>query len=317
MRAARHWGRIVLILGLAVAHSGCRPEREIVASPIGEPPPPNVVATVGEVEIRREELEQEVERQRARGLRVEPAAVLQEMIQRESLVALAREAGLDQAPDVVRAMKNLLVGALKDRELAQLEATAKGSGMGPEAREMIEVRQARLAVLRQRVPPLADTNRWREARARLEQVRARAAELPEAGKGFGDFAQVASDDKATALQGGDLGWVDEKPARTRHDPVIFEVAAGLRAEGDVSAVVQGRDGWYLVRLIDRRTTERRMVAADDFAAASGAELRAAAERALEERARDRFPARILQPPAALLPEGERSEPESLRTVSLP
>lgn len=67
----------------------------------------------------------------------------------------------------------------------------------------------------------------------------------------GDFASVAatqSDDQATRAQGGDVGFV----SRNSDDPNgLIEIASGLQP-GQVSGVIEGADGFYLIKLLEKR-----------------------------------------------------------------
>lgn len=68
----------------------------------------------------------------------------------------------------------------------------------------------------------------------------------EAGKDFAELAAVVSDDEGSAAQGGDLGFF----ARGRM-VAAFEEAAFALAPGELSAPVQTRYGWHLIKVEER------------------------------------------------------------------
>ncbi|MGD8275331.1 MAG: peptidylprolyl isomerase [Thiohalocapsa sp.] len=102
-----------------------------------------------------------------------------------------------------------------------------------------------------------------DAQRRLEQLRLRIV----GGDDFGTLARAHSDDTGTALQGGDLGWVD--PGDTVPE---FEEVMDALAPGEVSEPFQSPFGWHIVQVLDRRQQDT----ADEL-------LRMKAEDALRQR----------------------------------
>jgi peptidyl-prolyl cis-trans isomerase SurA len=82
-----------------------------------------------------------------------------------------------------------------------------------------------------------------EAMARLEQLRVRIVN----GDAFEELARAHSDDRGSALQGGDLGWVN--PGDTVPD---FETTMNDTPVGSLSEPFKTRFGWHLVQVLDRR-----------------------------------------------------------------
>lgn len=82
-----------------------------------------------------------------------------------------------------------------------------------------------------------------EARTRLEQLRQRI----EDGDDFATLARSHSDDKGSAVQGGDLGWVNPGDLVPR-----FEEAMNDLRSGQLSQPVRTRFGWHLIQVMDRR-----------------------------------------------------------------
>ena len=99
------------------------------------------------------------------------------------------------------------------------------------------------------VPDGASAEEIAEARARTER-------LLEEIRGGADFASVAvtHSDGQQALEGGDLGW---RPASDL--PTMFGDAL-LRLEvGEITEPIRSASGFHLVKLVDKRDSERQMV----------------------------------------------------------
>ena len=82
-----------------------------------------------------------------------------------------------------------------------------------------------------------------EARMRLEQIRQRILN----GEDFATLAKAASDDKASAVDGGSLGWVNPGtmvPA--------FEEQMNKLKPGEISKPFLTRFGWHIVQVLSRR-----------------------------------------------------------------
>ncbi|MCS4502937.1 peptidylprolyl isomerase [Arhodomonas aquaeolei] len=99
-----------------------------------------------------------------------------------------------------------------------------------------------------------------DARKRLQSLRQRI----EGGASFEALARANSDDKATAADGGDMGWLgpQEMP------PAVRRAVEGMQA-GSVSRAFKSRNGWHLIQLVEQRrkdTTEayRRNQAAEQL-----------------------------------------------------
>lgn len=83
----------------------------------------------------------------------------------------------------------------------------------------------------------------RDARLRLGQLRQRALQ----GDDFSELAQAHSDDKASALKGGDLGWISPGQMIPRFEEVMRSLDPG-----EISEPFQTQFGWHVVQVLDRR-----------------------------------------------------------------
>jgi len=82
-----------------------------------------------------------------------------------------------------------------------------------------------------------------EARIRLAQLKSRI----EDGEFFGDLARAHSDDKTSAIKGGDLGWNSPGTMVLEFE----EKMDGMRV-GQISTPFQSRFGWHIIQVMDRR-----------------------------------------------------------------
>lgn len=78
---------------------------------------------------------------------------------------------------------------------------------------------------------------------RLDQLRQRALQ----GDDFAELARAHSDDKASALKGGDLGWVN--PGQM---PLRFEEIISSLAPGEISRPFKTSFGWHVIQILERR-----------------------------------------------------------------
>jgi peptidyl-prolyl cis-trans isomerase SurA len=82
-----------------------------------------------------------------------------------------------------------------------------------------------------------------DARQRLEQLRERIIN----GDDFDTLARSNSDDKASAIKGGDLGW--STPGNL---VPAFEEQMDLLAVGETSPPFKTQFGWHIVQVLGRR-----------------------------------------------------------------
>lgn len=102
------------------------------------------------------------------------------------------------------------------------------------------VRQTHAAHILVAVKPLVSDE---DARHRLERLRTRILQ----GEDFGELARFHSDDSASAVRGGDLGWLNPGAVTPEFDAVM----GGLR-EGELSEPFKSMWGWHIVRVLERR-----------------------------------------------------------------
>ena len=236
---------------------------------------PDVLARVGEREIRVADAEREITRRALGGLPslgAEP--LVEELVQRETLLARARALGLDREPEFVRSFENLLIGRLRERELESrlraVDATPDEVAARVETNRVRRVcpEQRRLAVLQLDVPAKASASVRARAVQRMSEARERARQEATAGSGFGPLAVEFSDDQATRYVGGDVGWIERERARSRLAPEVVAAGFALVGPGDISDVIEGTNGVYLIKLVEARASQAEPAPVSDLAAAA-------------------------------------------------
>ena len=233
--------------------------------------------------------------------------VLDRLVERATLAAAARQAGLERDPETAAQIESLLIARLQEVRLAPQLAAVKVSDEEVRARYEAQtastftqpeaVRVALLWFNTRGQQPLVD-----RYRPRLEQIRAEViagGDSFPATAGFGPAAVGNTEHRPSRLIGGDLGWLELGPGSDPWHHAVLELAAPLQNPGDLSEIVAGKDGLFLVRLI-----ERRAAALKPFAAVS-AEIRKGLVEEQRKRLQEEFTQRIIsqaQPerfPAAL------------------
>lgn len=238
---------LILLFALVFLGNGCQPPRQ--------EPDSEALVRIGQNVLRVDDVRTDWQRRRSRGEAPEPKVILADLIQREVLLERARQLGLDKDPEVARAWENALIAKLKDRELAPRLRAATVSEAELQAAAVTSTGTApprfgdvRVALVRQEFSPKTSAARRQQLRERLDQIQIN--ELP--AKGFGAIAANISDDQPSRFQGGDLGWQSENPETSSLDPEVLKAVRRLRQPGELSPVIEGRDAFYRIRLMDRR-----------------------------------------------------------------
>ena len=166
----------------------------------------------------------------------------------------ARAAGLDKDPEIARRLTLQVEAFLAQAYTQHLERSAVLPA-NPEAR----ARELYLAnIERYTNPPRVAlqhilVNLWGRTREqaldRIREARAKAV----AGEDFAALALAYSDDPAVKTTRGFLGFALHKEL----EPPVAEAAFGLKADGDVSEVVESRHGFHIVRRVGYRPEARR------------------------------------------------------------
>ena len=186
---------------------------------------------------------------------------LDRLVERATLAAAARQAGLERDPETAAQIESLLIARLQEVRLAPQLAAVKVSDEEVRARYDAQRESAFTRPETVRVALLWFNTRGQQPlvdryRPRLEQIRAEVIaggdQFPVAA-GFGPAAVGNTEHKPSRLIGGDLGWLELGPGSDPWHQAVLELAAPLQNPGDLSEIVAGKDGLFLVRLIERRS----------------------------------------------------------------
>jgi len=178
----------------------------------------------------------------------------------ERLTALeqAHQLGLDKDRELRRQWENLLIGRLHEQELEKRLAELKVTDA--EIEEFYQSKksnysrpaQLQLALLHLAVTRHTDETKRKEIRARLENARTLARELSPEVIGFGALAMEYSEEATSRFKGGDVGWLQAGASGYRWPDEVVNAAFALKAVGDISEVIEAKDGFYLLRKLDFR-----------------------------------------------------------------
>ena len=233
--------------------------REQLRSSGASPPPPTV--------LRRQVLDRliierlQLQRARDSGIRIDDEALnraMQRLAEQNALTlrrfrdTLERE-GYDFATFREQVRDDLMISEVRRR---QIESRVRISERDIdhylstiENREAAERDQYRIGHILIGVPGEASPEEIAEARSRAERVLGEVR----GGANFTNMAVTYSDGQQ-ALEGGDLGW-----RKAADLPTIFVDAVLRLAVGEVTDPIRSPSGFHLVKLVDRRGSERQIV----------------------------------------------------------
>jgi peptidyl-prolyl cis-trans isomerase C len=209
-----------------------------------------LVARVGQVELREEDLERAIARDPgASAQRFDsPQArrdLLDGLVRFELLVQAAERAGYTKDPDAIHALQQIAVTKLVNQTL--------GAAGSPESITQADVereykaRQASDFTL----PEAAQVRHILVSDAKLaDQIAAQARALaPADDQAFAALASSRSQDAEARSTGGELGFVDKN---SRLPPALVSAALSLKAPGEVAGPIKTESGYEILRLVSRR-----------------------------------------------------------------
>jgi peptidyl-prolyl cis-trans isomerase C len=184
--------------------------------------------------------------------------LLDSMVRSELLFAAARNEKYENDPEVIAAVKQVMVGKfLRDKlepKLAQLKATDQESLAYYQSHlaEFGTHAMVHAALIRIVVPPKASAEKKAELLKRAESARAEALALEAGVPGFGSVAVRYSEEQESRYRGGDIGWLQAGTIDGRRDGKVSEAIFALKAPGQVSPVIVAADGYYIVKLMETK-----------------------------------------------------------------
>ena len=226
---------------------------------------PNTLARIGDSIITQEAFQTELERRAqngsAMGTAAQRQAVLDEMIRVEVFFAKAQAAGLDRDAELLRQFKRTVAARYEETQWQKQSPPKK-----PEPGEVqlyyqshqdqfTSPEKVHVAAIYQKVSPKAGAEQADRVKFQMEALRRQAHEQAAQQPHFGLLAQENSDDPTTRYQGGDCGFLTRASSKVRWDHTVREAAFALKEKGEISPVLRAPDGFYLLKLIERKSAE--------------------------------------------------------------
>jgi parvulin-like peptidyl-prolyl isomerase len=227
-------------------------------APAGNPEP--VAIQVGSQQIRLAELQADLDdlARRRNPLAADASSFIPASVERLTAIERAHQLGLDKDRELRRQWENLLIGRLHeqelDKQLAELKVTDAEIEEFYQSKKATYSRpaQLQLALLHLAVTRHTDEVKRKEIRARLENARSLARELSPEVIGFGALAMEYSEEATSRFKGGDVGWLQAGASGYRWPDEVVKAAFALKAVGDISEVIEAKDGFYVLRKLDLR-----------------------------------------------------------------
>lgn len=218
--------------------------------------PNGVVARMGEVELRADELRAIIEtlppeaKAQLATAPQELARIIRLEVLRRALAAEARGKGWDKRPEVVAQMERAREQMLVATYMNNVARPPEGFPSDAEVKAAYDQNAASFAVPKQYrlsqlfvlAPADGDKAAVTKAQAKVNDL---AAKAKARNADFGAMAKTASEHAESAAKGGDMGWVVE----TALIPELREPVSRM-AKGDIVGPIKSPQGWHVIRLDD-------------------------------------------------------------------
>ncbi|AHF92543.1 peptidyl-prolyl cis-trans isomerase [Opitutaceae bacterium TAV5] len=219
-----------------------------------------IIARVSDTDVRIDDIRSSLEsldpREQA-ALAANPALLSQavrSLLARRVVLAEAVAQKWDKNPAFTAQLEKLRENALIESYLQSVSQPPADFPSEADLHTVYEANRAALVAPRQfriaqifvaaPAPAAADTAALEKARARLDSV---TQQLARSGADFAAIARSESDEKQSAANGGELGWLTDAQLR----PEIRDTVTAL-ASGAVSQPVRLADGWHILKALEIR-----------------------------------------------------------------
>jgi peptidyl-prolyl cis-trans isomerase C len=185
---------------------------------------------------------------------------LDSLVRFELLSREAAKEGFDKDPEVVKDMKKAMVQRLLRKKFDEDPALSKLSD--EELKEFFEQHKddyvkperVRVQVIEFKGAP-GDNKVQQEAKKDVVEVKEKTKKGDLAA--FSLLARTRSDDDTTKMRGGDTDYKTREELSKSYGDGVANAAMGLKEINDVSELVRGIDGWYVIRLAGRQNAINR------------------------------------------------------------
>lgn len=219
-------------------------------TPLGDTPRGALVARVGKVELREDDVQRAMARDPgAAPQRFDSAESRRELVDGlvrfELLAQAAERAGFTKDPDAIHALQQIAVTKLVNQTLGK--AAAPESITKADIEREYSARQASDFTLPEAVQirhiQVSDQKQ-------AERLATQAKALPSGDdNAFAQLATRTTEDAATRAQGGDLGYLDKN---SRQPQALLDAALALQNPGDIAGPIPIGNSYEILRLVARR-----------------------------------------------------------------
>ena len=184
-------------------------------------------------------------------------AVLDMMVKEDAMVIRAKQLGLEKDPDVQRRYRNILVSALRQKEIGKEMANVQLTDEELQAYYRKNIQQftvplrIHLAEIMIPVEPGISGKKLADLKKKMMQCRKKALAEKGSDRSFGELAAEYSEDAFSRSRGGDRGWLQKGQIYPRLEPAVLSAGFALTKPGQISDVISTEKGLYLLKLMDR------------------------------------------------------------------
>lgn len=212
-----------------------------------------VVAKIGTREVKAGEIKPFLDdlTDAERGELTKDKAALERFVRgilvREAVLADAAAAGWDKKPEVTRGIERVRDQYLVESYLLEVSKVPADYPSEKELKDTYLAERSNLNLPKRLELSQIFISSAQGKEAAKKKADSLAATLKEKPDEFARLARENSEEAASALQGGKIGWLAEPSIA----PDIRKAASAL-SKGEISPVVEGREGYHILRLEDVR-----------------------------------------------------------------
>ena len=187
--------------------------------------------------------------------------LLDEMVQFEVRYAAAAQKGIDKDPKVLEAFRRMVVNRYLQKHLSPLleESSVTGKDISAYYTDHLDQfyspEMVRVAVIRISAPASVSDERKEQLLQKAHKARDEAIELSADVAAFGRVAVTYSDDQVSRYRGGDSGWMNTGAPGHKWEQIVIDSIASLKSPGEISPVIRGEEGFYLLKLMEVKKSE--------------------------------------------------------------
>ncbi|MCI5223821.1 MAG: peptidyl-prolyl cis-trans isomerase [Candidatus Electrothrix sp. AR4] len=184
--------------------------------------------------------------------------LLDEMVQFEVRYAAAVQKGIDKDPKVVEAFRRMVVNRYLQQYLtprleeSSVTETEISTYYTNHLDQFLSPEMVRVAVIKISVPTNVSEEKKEQLLQKAHKARDEAIALSADVTAFGRVAVTYSDDQVSRYRGGDSGWLNMNAPEQKWEQGVINHISSLKNPGDISPVIQGKEGFYLLKLMEVR-----------------------------------------------------------------